>query len=203
MMKITHTFSALAFACCVLPSIAMAQSADAASGWYLGGSAGSSTLKLNTGNIVANGQHDTRDTGYKLMGGYKFSNNWATELQYFDLGRYSYTEGRDRLTIGMKGLSVSGVGMWPVNEQVTLLGKLGLAQHVSDARLSYNGTELLTEKTTRTTPLLGVGAEFHINKALRVRAEYEHFGSPKVLTAGNQNLKMRTDLLSVGLLYQF
>ena len=205
-MKLFHSFSTLVLACCLLPSAAMAQSADAASGWYLGGSVGSSNIKLKTENVVANGQQDTRDTGYKLLGGYKFNNNWAAEFQYFDLGTYRYSEaapGSGRATVDTKGFSVSGVGIWPVSAQVGILGKLGLAQQRFSGQ-AVSGTGRVTPlKANKMTTLLGVGAEYYINKTLRVRAEYEYFGVPSVMTRGNQTLKLRTDLLSVGLLYQF
>jgi opacity protein-like surface antigen len=100
-------------------------------------------------------------------------------------------------------MSISGVGIWPVSEQVSLLGKIGLAQQKFSAQATSGGVGRGSGKATRSTTLLGVGAEYHINKALRVRAEYEYFGVPTVLSSGNQKLKLRTDLLSVGLLYQF
>ena len=204
-MKLSHSVSAFALACCVLPSAAMAQNADAA-GWYLGASVGPSSIKLQTENVVANGQQDTRDTGYKLVGGYKFNANWAAEFQYFDLGSYSYSElapARGRATVATEGLALSAVGTWPVNAQISVLGKLGLA-HQRFSGQAVSGTGRVTPlKANKMTALLGVGAEYHINKTLRVRAEYEYFGVPTVLTSGNQKLKLRTDLISVGLLYQF
>lgn len=205
-MKLSPSLCALAITFCALQSPAIAQTPASSSGWYAGGSVGSSSIKLQTENVVANGRQDTRDTGYKLIGGYQFSKNWAAEFQYFDLGTYRYSEvapSTGVATVKTHGMSISGVGLWPVSEQVSLLGKLGVAQQKFSAQATSGGAGRHSGKVSRTTALLGVGAEYHINKTLRVRAEYEYFGVPTVLTSGNQKLKLRTDLLSVGLLYQF
>lgn len=184
----------------------MAQTAPASSGWYAGGSVGSSSIKLHTENVVTNGQQDTRDTGYKLVGGYQFNKTWAAEFQFFDLGSYRYSEAAPATgsaTVDTQGFAISGVGTWPVTEKISVLGKLGLAQQRFSAQAVSSTGRVTPLKATKMTALIGVGAEYQINKTLRVRAEYEYFGVPTVLTSGNQKLKLRTDLLSVGLLYQF
>lgn len=205
-MKPSHSLYVLAIAFCAAQSPAMAQT-QTPDGWYAGGSLGSSSIKLRTENIsqTLSGQQDTRDTGYKVYGGYQFHSNWAAELQYFNLGKYRYTEsgsGGDSITVKTHGLAISAVGMWPVTQQLTLLGKLGLARQTFSAE-AVAGTEQLSRRVSKGAPLVGIGAEYQIDKNLRLRAEYEYFGMPTVLSSGDQAIKLRTDLLSVGLRYRF
>ncbi|MDO8769379.1 MAG: outer membrane beta-barrel protein [Burkholderiaceae bacterium] len=205
-MKISRSLSVLAITFCAFQSSSMAQTAPAPSGWYAGGSVGSSGIKLRSENVVTNGQQDTRDTGYKLIGGYQFNKTWAAEFQYFDLGSYRYSEAAPATgtaTVDTQGFSISGIGSWPVTEKISVLGKLGLAQQRFTARAVSSAGRVTPLNATKMTTLIGVGAEYQINKTLRVRTEYEYFGVPTVFTSGTQKLKLRTDLLSVGLLYQF
>lgn len=212
--KLSHSLSVLCLAsalalCAQSPVLAQTQMQDPASGWYAGGSLGSSSIKLRTDNISStiDGQQETRDTGYKLLGGYQFNNNWAAELQYFDLGKYKYTDiGGGSATVKTHGLALSGVGIFPVAQKVSILGKLGLARQTFAANAIASDGETFSDKVSKTTLVVGVGAEYEINKNLSLRAEYEYFGVPTVptvLSSGDQKVKLRTDLFSVGLRYRF
>jgi OOP family OmpA-OmpF porin len=202
MKNIKHILSIAALT--LVSSAVMAQTN--ASPWYLGGSVGKSGLKLRTENLNANlsGVQDTSDTGLKVYGGYQFTPNWAVEVQYASLGKYSYTEGTASGHIKTDGFSVAAVGSYPVTADIKVFGKLGMA--AQKFKLSAKDTTTGDSgwaKASETTPLIGAGVDYALSKQLSLRAEYEYFGVPTLARAGNQKVKLRTDLLSVGLRYQF
>lgn len=175
-------------------------------GWYLGGSIGAATLKpkIDNSNTNLTGAQDTRDTGFKFLGGYQFDANWAVEGQYQDLGRWTYSEPGLSASARVSGLSLAGVGMLPLGNGFTLLGKLGVARQTFDiAAVDTTSNASATRKLNKTTPLIGIGTEYTLTPALALRAEYEYFGVPTLAQSGNEKLKAHTALLSVGLRYRF
>lgn len=183
-------------------SIAQTQTAD---GWYAGASVGSSGQNLRTENVAipAGGNQKTTDTGYKIIGGYQFTPHWAAEVQYFNLGKYQYSDAsKNSAVIKTSGFSASGVGTWPVGQKFSVLGKLGLAQQ-SFAASVVSGAAQQSRNASGTTLLMGVGGEYEISKNLLLRAEYEYFGLPTLLSAGSQKLKLSNNLVSVGFRYRF
>lgn len=180
----------------------MAQTAPG--NWYLGGSVGASSLKPRINNQSVGGNQDTRDTGMKLVGGYQFSHNWAVEAQFYDLGKWRYSDADITGNARVNGISVSAVGIYPLSSQMSLLGKLGVATQNAKVRATDTSTgERDSAKADATVPLVGFGLQYALNSSLALRAEYEYFGVPTLARSGNQKLKSHTALLSVGLLYQF
>lgn len=196
-----------AFSCMLLGAPqAQAQTQANESGWYLGGSVGRSTIKPRLENIgvAMTGTQDTHDTAYKLVGGYQFNSNWAAELHYVDQGKYNYNEAQGHIAARESGFALSGLGMYPVGGGFSVLGKLGLAYMTFKGEAVRTTTNTTwSAKTSKTVPLLGFGAEYALSPQLRLRAEYEYYGVPTVLTSGNQRIKLRTDMVSVGLRYMF
>ncbi|MGA0569794.1 outer membrane beta-barrel protein [Variovorax sp. VNK109] len=174
-------------------------------GWYAGGSIGKAGNKLRTDNIDVEmtGTEDTSGTGFKIYGGYKFNENFAAELQYHDLKKYSYTESETRYgTLRVKGIAISALGILPLTPEFAVFGKVGIAsQNLSG--FATDGWSSGSLKTNKAAPLLGIGGEYAINRNLAVRAEYEYMGVPTFLKDGDQKVKFRSDMFSIGLNYRF
>ena len=203
-MKLSRLFCALGVCAVSLTSVSvLAADAESELGWYMGGNVGRSHIKLRTQNIgVLNGDQDTNDTGYKIYGGYRFHKNWAAEVQYYDLGKYKYTEPKGTIDVKTHGIAISALGLMPVSKVATLFAKLGLG-HQRFAGTATTATAITSESTSKAVPLIGVGVDYKLSTNWSMRAEYEYFGVPTVLSGGNQAIKFRTDLLSVGVRYQF
>jgi OOP family OmpA-OmpF porin len=137
--------AAVAAACTALPASAQ---------FYLGGGVGEAKT-------------DTRETSWKMYGGFQFNPTWGVELGYTDLGKY---RGAD-----IESYSLAMTGTMPLNEQWSLLGKLGVAENRPDA--AGNGN--------KTSALIGVGVGYSFNKNVGMRLEYEDFG--KLSDAGNSS----------------
>lgn len=205
-MQIRFSPSTIAVALAVFaaqsPSIAQAQTAG---GWYAGTSLGQSGQNLRTENVAApvSGNQKTTDTGYKVFGGYQFTPNWAAEIQYFNLGKYQYSDAaKNSAVIKTSGFSFAGVGTLPVSQNFSVLGKIGLSQQSFAANL-LSGTSQQSRNASGTSLLMGLGGEYEISKNVLIRAEYEYLGVPTLLSAGSQKVKLSNNLVSVGLRYRF
>jgi len=118
------------------------------------------------------------DPAFKVFGGYKVMPNLAIEAAYIDFGEYStihqFENTAEDPAFEAKGLSLSAVGIIPVNERINLFGKVGVLhweQDVSDP----NHPERGTNHNEGTDLALGLGAEIKLSKNVSLRAEAEHF----------------------------
>lgn len=116
------------------------------------------SAQLYLGGGLGEAKTDTRETSWKLYGGYQFTPTWGLELGYNDLGKY---RGAD-----IESYSLAGTGTIPLNERWSLLGKLGAAENRPDAPGAGNHTDVL----------LGVGVGYSLSRNVGVRLEYEDFG---------------------------
>jgi len=176
-------------------------SAAEAEGWYIGTGIGFAKNKINNFDYPPDSTQKTNATGFKLYAGYQFSNHWATELEYVNLGKFSYDESDWHSSVHTSGLGMSMVGKLPLSEQFALLGKLGaFAKAAKVESYDASGSYSATEKTIRLSPLLGVGAEYQLTPNIALRAEYEYFGSTRM---SEDNTKLSNDLLSMSVRYSF
>jgi outer membrane protein with beta-barrel domain len=161
----------------VLPALMLAfvgtaaQAAD--SGVYLG--AGVSQVKLddvgkdfNTGNL---NDFKLDDTSWKLIAGFRPIDNFAAELNYFDLGDESRTVGGESFRVDGKAYAAFGVGLIPIGP-IDLFGKAGLVRWESNANASGPLGFRFNDKGTEFG--WGVGVQARLG-SLGGRLEYENF----------------------------
>lgn len=209
------------FASCIT-SCLLATSAAQAEGVYLLGSIGQSHISFDelkrsdiddafafTGATVNSSGFDKTDTAYKAQIGYQFNENFALEGGYMDLGTAAYkanisvgsSSGNAKYEWKTTGWNIDALVTLPVNAGVSLFGKLGLIYAKTEFDASADGTNVFSEDTKKTSPLLGFGIAYNFWQGLSVRGEYEHF-----FNLGDKNDvgdKLTIDLFSVGLSYQF
>ena len=123
------------------------------------------SAQLYLGAGVGEAKTDTRETSFKLYGGYQITPMWGVELGYNDLGKYRRAD--------IESYTLAGTGTFPLNERWSLMGKLGAAENRPDAAGTGNHTAVL----------VGVGVGYSLSKNVGLRLEYEHFG--KLADAGN------------------
>ncbi len=182
---------------------------SAASPWYVGTSIGYSSIKPRVSGYNTSGltySERTSDTGFKIFGGYQFDQNWAVEAQYIDLGKYKFDEtgASDNVhaTAKVSGVAVNAVGSLPLNEQFSLIAKLGMVYGTLKADV-FDSVDRSSYKVSKTAPLMALGAEYKFSQQIALRAEYEFYGSPTVFGTSRGNVKFRSDMISLGLLYRF
>lgn len=185
-------------------------------GWYGGANIGRSSATIDdariTSGLASAGLTTTaianrdRDTAYKIYGGYQFNKYIGLEGGYFDLGKFGFTANtlpRGTLdgNIRLRGFNLDAVGMLPLSEKFSALGRIGINN--AQARDSFTGTGAVSvtnpNPTKRDTNYkLGVGVQYAFNDALAMRAEIERYRINDAI--GNRG---NVDVFSVGLTYRF
>ena len=150
-------------------------------------------------NSSVGGLNNVDSDGYKpsakIFGGYEFDQNWGVEAGYTDFRNsdFNYTANGVNGSGHTKGNSyyVAGKYNYPVNEQFSVYGKLGV-QH-SERKLE---TAALNLKNTDTGAYGAVGVQYNLNQQVALTAEYERYGKSKDFGA-------KADVWTVGARYSF
>lgn len=203
-----------------LMAVSAATAADTAKdydkGWYIGMNIGRSASHIDdeenrrsledAGFVVSSIESDSRDRGYKLLGGYQFTRYIALEGGYFDLGNFNFLANTipDSNFIGetdVKGLNLDVVGTLPFTEHFSGFGRLGMIYNDSDTKFSSNGLideSRYNESKRYTKYKFGLGLQYQFNPALGIRLEMERYRVNDLI--GNSG---DIDLPSLGLIYRF
>ena len=159
-------------------------------GFYFGGSLGYSRVDLDTGSLASAGMttlsSDDNDTGWKLFAGYQFHRNWAVEGTYYDLGKFNAfgrvtgTATPASVSAHLKGWGLAAVGILPLQQNVSLFGKLGGFWSDSKATATAGPFAAATDDSSSEW-LAGIGATYNFTRNIGVRAEAEWIGSDSAL----------------------
>lgn len=139
----------------------------------------SATPSLTTTSLTS----DESDMSYKVFGGYQFSPYWAVEAGYFNLGKFGFKstttptgtlDGR----IKLDGMNLDLVGTLPINNQLSLLGRVGV--HNARARDTFIGTGnvVVTDpnpQKTQTNYKAGFGFAYQFSPSMALRGELERY----------------------------
>ena len=150
---------------------------------------------------------ETSDTGYKLYGGYNFTQNWGVELGYNDLGSgYSLHGTMTGLpfSVGLKSSNwyLAGTATLPLSSEFALFGKLGwVSNHLEGGSVCVAGNNCGSVDTSnRSQAMFGVGASYAFAKNWAARLEYEDFGR---LTPDNAAGEIKASAWSVSIKYSY
>jgi OmpA-OmpF porin, OOP family len=133
------------------------------------------------------------DTAFKLFGGWRFHANLAAEVSLIDFG-----EAKGSGTIGgapvtgttrVRGAGLAALGILPLDERMSLFGRLGLLKVKS--RTQLEGASGAIEADDEIELHVGIGGMLHLARGFSLRLEYERLNDTKI------------DLLSLGLQYRF
>src|SRR5712664_2260200 len=96
-------------------------------GWYGGIGIGQSEFIDSCSGIGGSGiACEEKDTAWKIFGGYQFNRNFAGEFGYTDLGKTTLSlAGFGSASNAVTGFELTGVGSLPVNQQLSVYGRLG------------------------------------------------------------------------------
>jgi OOP family OmpA-OmpF porin len=182
------------------------------SGWIGGLSVGQSkariddaaiTDQLQTAGFGTTSINDVNlNTGVKFFGGYQFNRYFALEGGYFDLGRFGYQAttvpvGGLNGNIQLKGVNLDAVGMWPMSENFSLLGRLGANYAQSRDNFTTFGAVSVTDANPSNNSFnwkAGLGMQYDLFESVGLRGEWERYRiNDSVGTRGD------VDLVSIGL----
>jgi OmpA-OmpF porin, OOP family len=176
--------------------------------WYVGGGVGSSKFSgadgvtPTTPPLTLTGA-DSSKASVKIYGGYQFTPNWGVEAQYSDLGNRDLTvrngAGVVLATGSLKAsqFSIAGTGTLPLSNNFSLFGKLGISNN--HGKVSAAG---ITDRGSKTSPMIGVGVAYNFTPKLSARFEYEDFGKFSN-DGGATGGSIRGDNFGISLKYAF
>lgn len=140
---------------------------------------------------------------FDLGAGYQFHPNIAGELgyTYFGDSTADYV-GYGTATAKVRSLHAAIVGIAPINNELSLFGKLGLASN--KANLSSTGTVTLTKSSvSKTDTYFGLGVLYNLDKQVSMHVQYQNFGKfSSESVSGGTNLPS-TSAISIGASYNF
>jgi OOP family OmpA-OmpF porin len=130
------------------------------------------------------------DLGFTGSLGVQFNKNWAVEVNFIQLGKFSYkyeVGGNTQEDVyEVSGWGYSLLPTVPITRNFSLFGRLGAL--ASQTRLtvrnpypSFNGT-ITAVQTNQTSFLSGFGAQYFVSREVGIRVEYQNLG--KVGTSG-------------------
>ena len=164
-------------ACAVLVLISAAGPAAAKNGFYVGGSFGLTTLKINDLDLdLGTFDYKADTTSYKIIVGYRFMGFLAVEGSYIDFGRLTDSfngEGNPiAIQTDLKGFDAVAMGMLPLGI-ADIFAKVGIASWDADIR-SAVGDIVNFSSDSGTDMVYGLGVQVRF-KGLAVRGELEYF----------------------------
>jgi hypothetical protein len=153
-------------------------SAQASAGFYVGGGIGDSTIETSENFDDGAINFDESDFGYKIFGGYMFSEYLGVEASYIDLGSPSQSFGFDGGESGfvnydfraeLTGFTLQGVAAYPFGDVFEVNAKLGMVSYDAEieAKETVSGDRLKLEDDGEELAY-GIGGKYRVgNFALR------------------------------------
>lgn len=204
-------FSLLALA---LIASQFAMAADA--GWYGGLSAGQTRADVDDEKIIArllgSGFRSAtltefeKDVGYKLFLGFQLNDNLAIEGGAFTLGEFGYMAemvpiATMRGNARMMGVNVDLVGMLPLGEKFTLIGRVGAIYAQTRDQFSGGGPIIINPfnaDKSEGSYKYGAGLQYEYNPQLALRLEAERYRVDDAIGSDGD-----IDMVSLGFIYRF
>ncbi|MFP5390234.1 MAG: porin family protein [Gammaproteobacteria bacterium] len=176
-----------------LIAAATAMSAAHAQGPYVGLGVASTDHEYNFSGADGDGWK----ANAKIFGGYEFDQTWGIEAGYTDIRKADarYTVGNTNGTLHTDGNRsyIAAKANLPINEQVSVYGKLGVGYSKVKASTSVPN---LSWSDSKTEAYGGLGAQYALNKNVALTLEYERYGKKKDVGA-------KADQITVGARYAF
>jgi OOP family OmpA-OmpF porin len=196
---------------------AHAQWLDATAGWYGGIDVGRSRTGLGAGDtqgalsrqgVDASVTNERGDAAFGVNLGYRLNRNFAVEAAATKLGDFHWNgvtsaPGVDAITgkYRVGAVSLSAVGFLPIQQNLSLYGKAGLARTHTELETSsaFGTVPSITSSSNRTGLLVGAGAIYDISKTYFAKAGWDHYDK----VGGDSTGKANVDVVSVGVGIRF
>ena len=178
------------------PAVSIAQ-ARGETGWYAGISIGQSDAKdFCSGKPNC----DSKDTAFRILGGYQINRNFAAELGHHDFGRVTFSAPGVSGNIKASAAELVGLASYPFAKQFSVYGILGAYHAEAKLSASQAGLESVSPKDRNTDLTFGFGAQYDVTREAGVRAEWQRY---KNVGGDDTGGKYDIDVISSGLIWRF
>lgn len=181
----------IAAAVVLLSAVVAAPAFAADAGFYVGGTLGNGKPNVTPTTGVALSK--TSEFIYGGLVGYQYNKNLAVEAQFTGVGKATDVAGN---TTKADALSLTAVGLLPLNDNFELLGKLGVASAKTTSSALAGNTG-----ATRTGLTFGLGAQYNVNPNLGLRVGFDRY-AVATLNAGIKT-NANANVMTVGAVYKF
>jgi OOP family OmpA-OmpF porin len=162
----------------LIASTAALSGASHAQSAYVGAGAMASQYEFDVPNATSGANRSGTNAAGKIFAGYDFDKTWAIEGGYMDFGSrdygYSTNNGSGNISTDSSAFYVAGKATMPINEQVSVFGKLGIIENRDKMRGTGLSQDLRDDH--KTNLYASVGAQYAINQKVSLIAEVEHTG---------------------------
>lgn len=166
-----------------------------AEGLYAAVDVGQSTAKDACAGVGVGVSCNESGTAFRFGGGYQINPNLGVEATYGILGSAKASAGSNSAEVKPKTLQLSATGTFPVGNEISVIGKLGIARTSAD----FTATGFASQSTTSTKLAYGFGAQYDLSKNMSVRAQYESLGEIADPITGTY----KVSLFSAGVVMKF
>lgn len=169
--------------------------AENGNGFYIGGGVGYAGHGTD-----CRGVDDCSNSraGFKLLGGYQITPNLAIESSFGDTGRTRASGNGASLSNKTQSFTLAALGIYPVDKQIELFGKLGA--HSTKNKIEGSSSDLSFSGSMNASGLLaGVGAQYRFTPNMLGRVEYEYLSRAVYDFDGRKAI----NLVTASVMYQF
>lgn len=164
--------------------LTLASAPAIAEGMYVG-------VKLGQTSYDYSGITNNDQSAFGFLAGFVINEHAAAEVEYNNLGGFDSTSGN----INGRAFSLNGVGLIPLNSQLSLFGKLGLASTTLEDKAKPGFVGDVSYSTTGLN--IGLGMQYNISPFVGVRGGLDGF------KVGNANSNTgRARLLYMGAIFK-
>jgi opacity protein-like surface antigen len=204
---------------CVVASVMLAAplaNAVGADYWYAGAGLGYGKVEFYPADFSSNGAfaETIRDSDLGFTGaiGVQLNRNWAAEVNFIQLGKFSYKyaqgSNEQENVYEVSGWGFSLLPTVPLTRNLSLFGRLGAmaAQTRNTVRnpasAGFNGS-VTAFQVNQTTFLSGFGAQYFVNRDFGIRVEYQNLGRVGTAACVSCTGRANAQFLSASAIFPF
>ena len=162
-------------------------------------------------NGVANETIRDADLGFTGSLGVQFNRNWAAEVNFIQLGKFSYKYeiggNTQEDVFEVSGWGFSLLPTVPITRNFSLFGRLGAL--ASQTRLTVRNSfpnftgDISAVQTNQTSFLSGFGAQYFLGREFGIRVEYQNLGKVGTANCGACTGRANAQFLSGSAIFTF
>jgi hypothetical protein len=156
----------------VLCWLAVVPAAHAKTGFYLGGSVGSSSADLDQAGST---RLNFDSVGYKAFAGYGVMRFLAFEAAYTDFGQADESFGTSSFELDMKVGALWAIGILPATPRLTVYGRLGYSAWDAEVTTTVPPDPSMSDSSDGNDLAYGFGIGYNITNHLGVQIEWENY----------------------------
>lgn len=155
-------------------------------GFYIGGSAGMSSVKDGCGVLPAGITCDDKSTAWRGFAGYQIDKHFGIEAGYGRLAQFDASGPGGSAKITANAWEASLIAGWPFTPQFSVYGRLG--GYAANTKLSSTVGISGNENTTDLT--FGFGARFDFARQFAARLEWQRYNDVGGNTIGKSDISV-------------